>query len=207
MADIDIERKSSHGLLWAILGVAALGLLLFWLLRGSDTDQVSMVDDQPATETSPSTTPVAPAAPATPPAVQQYQQACAQPQTGSTMPEAQYTSNCIGLLTSALEGSVSSSQLSTIQPQLDSARAAAGQMTTTQDANAQSELTHEAFDSLAGAFESIQGTTSASAVAQLNATADAVSPDQPLSAQTDTIHRFFSEAGSLLSAMPATAGV
>ncbi len=206
MADIDIEKRSSHGLLWAILGVAALGLLLFWLLRGSDTENVSMVD-APATETAAPTTPVEPVAPATPPAVQQYQQACAQPQTGSTMPEAQYTSNCIGLLSSALEGSVSSSQLSTIKPQIDSARAAASQMTTTQDPNTQSELTHEAFDSLASAFESVQGTTSASAVAQLNSTADAVSSTQPLSAQTDTVHRFFSEAGSLLTSMPATAGM
>lgn len=207
MADIDIERKNSHGLLWAILGIAALGLLLFWLLRGSGADRVTMVGNEPATETAtPSTVPIQPAPPTTSAAVQQYQQACGQPQTGSPMPEAQYTSNCIDLLALALEATAAS-QLTSLQPRIDSARAAATQLATEQDSIAQSELTREAFDSLVGAIESIHGTTSTAAVDALEQTAEAVDPKQPLSAQTAQVHRFFSEAGSLLGATPSTVGV
>jgi len=206
MADIDIEKRSSHGLLWSILGLAALGLLLFWLLRGANRDQVTMVEE-PATEpvpTAPATVePVSPTLTST----QQFRQQCAQgtmTATG-TGSESQYASSCLNLLTSAIESSVSPDRLGSIRSQLDNARSATTQLGTTTDATTQARLTKDAFGAIAGSFETLHPTGPGHDAAEiLSQTAGQISADQPLSAQASTVQQFFSQANNLLNQMPST---
>jgi hypothetical protein len=53
MADIDIERKKRSPLPW-ILGLVALALLAFFLMRGGDDDEREVVTDT-TTVTAPAT--------------------------------------------------------------------------------------------------------------------------------------------------------
>jgi hypothetical protein len=202
MADIDIEKRSSHGLLWSILGLAALGLLLFWLLRGANNDQVTMVEE-PATEpvpTAPATVEPTPVS-----ATQQYQQQCAQAPTAVAGTGSQHTSQCLNLLTTAVESSVPAGQLSSIQPQLDNARSAATQLGTAADPNTQTQLTKDAFTAVGTAFETLNPTgTGNDAAKQITETASQINADQPLSAQADVVQRFFTEASALLNQTPTT---
>jgi hypothetical protein len=189
MADIDIEKRSSHGLLWSILGLAALGLLLFWLLRGTNRDRISMVEE-PATEPVPTapapverTAPAAPgavvtpgaSAPAAAAAKQQYQQQCANAPTMAAGTESQHASRCLGLLTNAIEGSVSSDKIAAVRGRLDSARSATTQLGTAPDATAQARHTRDAFNEIAGALESLNPTgASHDAATQLSRTVEAL---------------------------------
>jgi hypothetical protein len=209
MAEIEIERRTSDGLRWAILGIAALGLLLFWLLRGSGAERLTMVEDQPATETATQpANPILAPAPTTNAAVQQYERACARPASASPIVDAPYTSHCIDMLATAIEGSTEPGRLPSIQPRIDSARSAATRLATEQDANRQAELTREAFDSLAGALETARGAgSSVAAVTQLTQAAQAVASDQPLSAQSAVVHAFFTEFAIVLGGTPGATGV
>jgi hypothetical protein len=162
--------------------------------------------EAPATEpvpTAPANVERTSTAPAASAAVQQYQRQCGQAPTSITGTESQYTARCLGLLTSAIESSTGTTQIGSIRSHLDGVRSAATQLGTTTDLNAQSKHTKEAFEKIAGAFETLNPTgTNREVAGQLSGIASSMSADQPLSAQGEKIQQFFSQAGGMLDLMP-----
>ncbi len=209
MADIDIERKSSTGWIWALLGLVVVGVALFWLLRGSDGVQVAMVDE-PAMESVPAApTTDAPPTSALPAALQQYEERCTASQPEAMGLDHRYTAECLRLLAGAVEGTVSADRLPAVQPHLQSAREAAGRLASSDsEATTHSQTVRDSFDSLASALEDLQRQWHAdleSQVQQLNQTVEAVDPAQPLLSQRESVQRFFQQAGTLLNRMRTTA--
>lgn len=214
MADIDIERKSSSGWLWALLGLVVLALLLFWLL-GGDRQETAMVDEQAETEMAP-TQPPATEQPTTaittaPAALQDYQQRCGEPQPGQMALDHEATSQCLTMLTSAMEATLDESQRSAIQSKIDAANASARElMASGADSMEQSRMVRSAFSSIADALDEIQERDHPQlegAVEQLDETVESIDPGQSLQAQREPVQRFFQQAGNVLNrmVMPQTA--
>lgn len=205
MADIDIERKPSSGWLWALLGLVVLALILFWLLRGTDTDTITMTE-QPAAEPIPTTPPAtAPTATATPAALQQYQQQCATPQPQQMSVDHQYTAQCMNMLVEAITGTLPPDQVDAAQSQLQTASEAAASLAASPaDATSHSATTQQGFMAIASALQTVQQQSYpelAGPTQDLAATAQSMNPAEPLLDQSEDVQRFFEQAGNLLNRM------
>jgi hypothetical protein len=211
MADIDIEQRDSVNWLWWVLGLLLVGLVAFLLADALGDDEEVAFEDEVvapvATEPLPETAPPAIEQPMTPAAVQQFIATCAERQPSEMGLDHQYTSNCVRDLLAALGAAVPANQVEALglTGEMEDAREAAQNLAASeQDVTRHSEMTRNAFISIAEVVDHIQDESFPALETnadQLDEAADAIAADTDLLEQRTEVQTFFARAGELLQGM------
>jgi hypothetical protein len=208
MADIDIERKDSVGWLWWVLGLLLVGLVAFLLADAlADDDEVAIEDEVAApmaTEPLPEAQPMVTEQPM---ALQNFVLSCAPRQPSEMGLDHAYTSNCVRELVNAVDAIAPANELAELglTEQMEQAREASENLIASgPEESRHSEMTRNAFTSIATVIEEIQNDRFPALEAnaqELTEAASAVSPDGELLEQREAVQDFFAQAGRLLEEM------